>query len=312
MYVITRERLGLIPLPSGLFVLPPKIQSFLNNVRKDPKNFEPLLLTVELHPDALNLDLGPGSKLGELILMNTTGPSASAAVGKMVLGALKTILDQHKQDPRFRRQVEAEYNLASQLQQTAAKLPRQRLEPLLLNAWLGHRSSLTLVGRNFASQMLPALLPAVSRSKVPETHFFNLGEFLQKLFEALLKEPAFKQRVVSELWNRTFALTKEFLRKFPVAARPFLIEAALSSQANQVQVGKSFAAKMLPTLMASSLYERLVGSDMAEGPFGIFERLGAHLKVFAGEERRSDRAFDRLVKQEQQRRQLKQRQKRKP
>jgi hypothetical protein len=147
---------------------------------------------------------------------------------------------------------------------------------------------------------------------VPETHFFNLGEFLQKLFEAFLKEPAFKQRVVSELWNRTFGMTKEFLRKFPVAARPFLIEAALSSDANQAQVAKSFAAKMLPTFGASSLYERLVGSDMAEGPFGIFDRLGAHLKVFADEERRSDRAFDRLVKQEQQRRLLKQRQKRKP
>jgi hypothetical protein len=250
---MTGERLGLILLPSGLFVLPPKIQSLLDNVRKEPKNFEPLLLTVELHPDPLNSDLGPGGKLGELILMNTTGPSASAAVGKMALGALKTILDQHKQDPRFRRQVEAEYNLASQLQQTTAKLPLGKLEPLLLNAWLAHRISLTLVGRNFASQMLPMLLPAINRSKVPETHFFKLGEFLQKLFEAFLKEPAFKQRVVSELWNRTFGMTKEFLRKFPVAARPFLIEAALSSDANQAQVAKSFAAKMLPTFGASSL-----------------------------------------------------------
>jgi hypothetical protein len=142
--VMTGERLGLILLPSGLFVLPPKIQSLLDNVRKEPKNFEPLLLTVELHPDPLNSDLGPGGKLGELILMNTTGPSASAAVGKMALGALKTILDQHKQDPRFRRQVEAEYNLASQLQQTTAKLPLGKLEPLLLNAWLAHRISLTL------------------------------------------------------------------------------------------------------------------------------------------------------------------------
>ena len=41
-------------------------------------------------------------------------------------------------------------------------------------------------------------------------------------------------------------MTKEFLRKDPVAAKRFLIEAALSSEANQGQVGKSFAAKILP------------------------------------------------------------------
>ena len=123
--------------------------------------------------------------------------STRAAVGNMVLGALRTIFNQHKQNPRFQRQVEAEKNLASQLQQVIGKLPRQKLEPFLFNAWLETDINLTSVGRNFAAQMLPTLRQAISQSKVPNTHFFKLGRFLQKLFEALLKEPAFRRRYES-------------------------------------------------------------------------------------------------------------------
>jgi hypothetical protein len=301
MYVITRERLGLIPPPFSFFLLPPKIQVFLDKVRKDPKSFEPLLLTMELHPDPLNLDLGPGRDLTDLILMNSPA-STSAAVGKTVLGLLKAILNQYKQDPRFRRQVESEYNLASQVQQTTGKLPRQKLEPFLFNAWLEPDINLTRVGRDFATQMLPALRQAMIQSKVPNTHFFNVGRFLQKLFEALLKEPAFRRRYETELENRTMAATKEFLRKSPVTAKPFLLEAALSSEASQGQVGKSFAAKILPGFTPSRLYDRLLNSDVAEG---VFMRLEIYLKVAADVERTTDRAFDRLVKEEMKRRQLK-------
>ena len=306
MYVISRERLGRIPLPYGIFVLPPVIQAFLDKVRKSPENFEPLLLTVELHPDPLN-DPGPVEPLKELILMHTASPTSATAVGKIMLGALKTIFNQHKQNPRFQRQVEAENKLASQLQRVIGKLPRQKLEPFLFNAWLETDINLTRVGRDFVAQMFPTLRQAISQSKVPSTHFFKLGRFLQRLFEALLKEPAFRRRYESELDNRTMAMTKEFLRKDPVAAKRLLIEAALSSEANQGQVGKSFAAKILPTFGPNRLYERVLNSDVAEG---IFMRLGIYLKVAADVERTTDRAFDRLVKQEMQRRQLKQ--KRKP
>jgi hypothetical protein len=191
------------------------------------------------------------------------------------------------------------------LQQTAGKLPRQKLEPFLLNAWLETDINLTIVGRDFATRMLPMLGQAISQSKVPKTQLFELGRFLQKLFEALLKEPAFRRRYEIELDNRTMAMTKEFLRKSPVTAKPFLVEAALSSEANQGQVGKSFAAKILPTFTPYRLYERILNSDVAEG---IFMRLGIRLKVEADDKRTRDRAFDRLIKQEMQRRQLKQQQ----
>jgi hypothetical protein len=116
MYVLSRERLGgPILLPYHLFVLPPQIQAFLDKVRRNPESFEPLLLTVEFHPFPLTLDLGPGARLNDLILQRSQ-LSTSAAVGNMVVAALKAILNRHKQDPRFQRQVEAEKKLASQLQ----------------------------------------------------------------------------------------------------------------------------------------------------------------------------------------------------
>jgi hypothetical protein len=302
MYVITRERFGLIPPPFSFFVLPPEIQAFLDKVRKSPKSFESLLLTVELHPDPIFLAIDPRNTLVDLVLMNTS-PARRSAVAKMLLGALKTIFNQHKQqDSQFRRQVEAENSLASQLQQTTGKLPREKLTPFVLNAGLGPDSNLTVVGRKFADQMLATLRQAMSQSKVPNTHFFNLGRFLQKLFESLQKDPVFKRRVEIELDNRTIAMTKEFLRKSPVTSKPFLIEAALSSEANQGEVGKSFAAK---SFGGSRLFERIVNSDAAEG---IFMRLGIRLKVEADDKRTRDRAFDRLIKEEMQRRQLKQQQ----
>ena len=305
MYLLSRERLaGPTLLPYHLFVLPPQIQAFLDKVRKNPESFEPLLLTVELHPFPLTLDLGPGARLNDLILLHSQ-LSTSAAVGNMVVAALKTILNKHKQDPRFHRQVEAEKKLASQLQQTTAKLSRQKLEPFLFNGWLEIDINLTRVGRDFVNQMLPALHQAVGQSKVPSTHFFNLGRFLQKIFESLLNDPGFRRRVDTELDNRAVAATKESLRKSPVTTKPFLVEAALSSEANQAKVGKSFAAAILAK-DGTRLYERIVNSDVAEG---IFMRLGIRLKVAAEVERETDRAFDRLVKAEMTRRKLKARQK---
>jgi hypothetical protein len=108
MYVLSREKLGAPILPPyRFFVLPAAIQAFLDKVRNNPKSFEPLLLTVELHPDPINLAIDPGNTLLDLLLMNTTD-SGRSAVGKMLLGALKTIFNQHKQrDRQFQRQVEA-------------------------------------------------------------------------------------------------------------------------------------------------------------------------------------------------------------
>ena len=306
MYVLSRERLaGPTLLPYHLFVLRREIQEFLDKVGRNPERFEPLLLTVEFHPDPLKLDLGPGAKLNELVLLYTL-PSTSAAAHDMVLRALKTISNRHKQDPQFHRRVEAEKKLAIRLQQTTAKLSRQALEPFLINAWLETDTNLTRVGSNFVDQMLPALRQAIGQSKVPSTHFFNLGRLLQKIFESLRNDSAFKRRVDTELDNRAIAATKELLRKRPVATKPFLVEAALSTEANQAKVGKSFAVAILAN-DGTRLYERITNSDVAEG---IFMRLGIRLKVVAEVERETDRAFDRLVIEEMKRRRLKARQKR--
>jgi hypothetical protein len=195
--------------------------------------------------------------------------------------------------------------LPASCRQTTAKLSRQKLEPFLFNAWLETDINLTRVGRQFVDQMLPALRQAIGQSKVPSTHFFNLGRFLQKIFESLLNDPGFKRRVDTELDNRAVTATKESLRKSPVTTKPFLVEGALSSEAHQANLGKSFAAAVLAK-NGTRLYERIVNSDVAEG---IFMRLGIRLKVAAEFERETDRAFDRLVKAEMKRRRLKARQK---
>jgi hypothetical protein len=299
MYLTTSERLGRILLPIGFFFVPPKIQAFLDRVRNSPKSFEPLLLTVELHQDPLK-GIGPTDELFDLI-MNITTPSTRGTVGKMALGALKTILIQHKKDPQFQRQVQAEFNLGRQLEQTAEKLPHQKLEPFLLSAWLDEDASLTSIGRNLAARMLPRLHQMIIQSKVPNTHFFNLGRFLRQLFEG--KEGAFKSRAELELRKALIKKLRADIVHNPEELKPLLVEAALASEADQLKVGAEWAKNRVPFSRSFKL--------ASESHFGYdhFRVLGEELKVHANRlRRRPDGAFDRLVKQEIQRRLSKQKQ----
>ena len=209
MYVSTIKRflrqetklsgLGTNSLPAG-------IQKFLDEVRRRPQDFKPLLLAIIFDPV-------PGyfrsrALVDALVKLNlSTQDEAQALVSdirlKQVVGKLRDIgEDLRKRDVGFQRLIDAELTLRSEMMKTAGAIrPQKAVEPFLLKAsvvspW-AEDLPLNVLGSNFAQQMLPANLNRrLWNSAVSEAHFTSLGKFLQRYAEVLQnRDPAFKQRV---------------------------------------------------------------------------------------------------------------------
>lgn len=216
MYLRTSEGLGQVPMRYGPFAgtlgetpLPPKIQKFLARVKKNPQNYEALLLTITFHEEPWSSDHLIGL-LGETFTEETDPFEAAKAIQGKVIQALEDVYKKHLRDRHFGQLVKKEKQLiavvAKAFQETIQRLETKGwLEPLLIDALLAEypRGFIAEVGRPFALYQLPVeIAEQILNSRVPETHYARLGKGLLLLARQREDKPAFKQRVEQERKKR--------------------------------------------------------------------------------------------------------------
>jgi hypothetical protein len=222
MYVRTHAGSGQEPMLYGSFVgtlginsLPAGIQKLLDEVRKHPQDYKPLLLTIIFDPL-------PGHSSRKALLdvlkrlnLGTTDAADAAAVLlssprlKQIVWELEPIrADLQKRDARFQQLIDAELKLRYEMMETAGGIrPQKHFEPFLLQASLISPIadlSFHALGLDFAKKMLPAkLTQRIMSSAVSVGHLTYLGRFLQRFAEGLQSRiTAFKQRVERERKSR--------------------------------------------------------------------------------------------------------------
>ena len=216
MYVRTTEGLGQVPMRYGSFAgtlgdptLPPKIQNFLDRVKRNPQDYEAVLLISVFHEEPFASD-----QLRKLMVAslenNAKDPFEEAkAIQARVLQALREIHTRHLwgRDKQYSKLVEKEKQLiqvvSKAFQETIKRLEAKGwLEPILVDALLApHPPALTAeVGKPFALSNLPdEIAEQILNSRVPETHYARLGKALLLMAEQRQKSNrAFKQRVERE------------------------------------------------------------------------------------------------------------------
>lgn len=216
MYLRTSEGLGQVPMLYGPLAgtlgeppLPPKIQKLLARVKKNPQNYEALLLTITFHEEPWSSD-HLMRLIGETFIESTDPLEAAKAIQEKVLQALEDIYKKHLRDTHFGQLVKKEKQLiavvAKACQETIQRLETKGwLEPLLVDALLTEypRGLIAEVGRPFALYHLPdEIAEQILNSRVPETHYARLGKGLLLLARQREDTPAFKQRVEKERKKR--------------------------------------------------------------------------------------------------------------
>jgi hypothetical protein len=210
MYLWTREGLEQVPTPYGSFAetlgeppLPPEIQQFLDRVKKNPPDYEAVLLTATLHVEPWRSD----------VLTKMLGAAHSGAksfdeaqvILEKILQTLEAIQKKHLTDRRFSELVKKEKALipvvAGAFQKRIKEIESQDVkwfEKILTEAYLA--SDPRTVGRNFVLFALPPeIAERVTNSRVPETHYARLGQALFLIAEQRLKNNAsFKEAVEKE------------------------------------------------------------------------------------------------------------------
>lgn len=219
MYLRTSEGLGQVSMRYGAFAgtlgeppLPPTIQKFLARVKKNPQNYEALLLTITFHEEPWSSDQLM-RWIGETSPTTTeeTDPfEAMKAMQGKVIQTLEDIYKKHLRDTRFSQLVKKEKQLiavvAKAFKETIQGLETKGwLEPLLIDALLAEypRGLIAEVGRPFVLYQLPVeIVEQILNSRVLETHYARLGIALLLLARQREDKPAFKQRVEQERKKR--------------------------------------------------------------------------------------------------------------
>lgn len=192
----------------GTNSLPVEIQKLLDEVRKNPQNYRPLLLTITFDPHS-----GYSSRMAlsnALTRLNLGTPDAEAVLLsrprlKQIVWQLDPIrANLQKRDARFQQLIDTELKLQSEMLKAFGGIrPQRALEPFLLEAArISPAADLAFywLGLDFAKKMLPVkLTQRLMSSSVSAGHLAYLGQVLRRLAEVLQdRSPAFKQRVEEE------------------------------------------------------------------------------------------------------------------
>ena len=214
MYLWTREGLGRVPISYGYFAgtlgeppLPPEIQQFLDRVKKNPQDYEAVLLISILHIQPFTSD--PLAKLLGVTFSATNSFDEAQALQEKAVQALAALQKKHLTDRRFNELVKKENALipvvADAFQKRIKEIESKDakwFEKILTEAYLA--SDPRTVGRNFVLFSLPPdIAERVTNSRVPETHYARLGQALFLRAEQRLKTNAsFKATVEKERKNQ--------------------------------------------------------------------------------------------------------------
>jgi DNA primase large subunit len=214
MYLRTAEELGQLSMRYNPFAgtlgeppLPPTIQNFLARVKKNPQNYEAILLIITFHEEPFISDQLRRA-FSESFENDAKDPLEEAkAIQKRVTQGLKDIYQKHLRDTRFSRLVKKEKQLIADIAKAFQKRIKELetkgwLEPLLIDAALAdYPSGLLQVGRAFVLSYLPdEIAEQILNSTVPETHYMRLSKVLLLMAEQRKKDKgeAFNKRVEQE------------------------------------------------------------------------------------------------------------------
>jgi hypothetical protein len=191
---------------------PAELEKLLDEVRKGPQNYKPLLLTVIFDPVpgySSRMALSDALKRLNLYTADAEAVISSYRRLKQIVWELEPIRSElRRRDAHFRQLIDAELKLRYEMMETARGIrPQKRLEPFLLEAsLLSPVADLSLysLGLDFAKKMLPAkLTERVMSSAVSMGHLTYLGQFLRRFAEVLQsRNTAFRQRVEQERKSR--------------------------------------------------------------------------------------------------------------
>ena len=213
MYLWTRDGLAQIPTLYGPLAgtlgeppLPPKIQNFLDRVKRNPQDYEALLLTVTFHVEPFLSD-----QLRKVLVAslenNAKDPfEEGKAIQAKVVQELVAICKEHLKDNGFSKL----FNKEKQLIPVVAKAFQETIKTYEAKGWLERLLVDALLkkdifgefefGKLFALSFLPdEIAEQILNSRVPETHYARLGKALRLMAEQRQKDkPAFKRRVEQE------------------------------------------------------------------------------------------------------------------
>ena len=213
MYLWTRDELAQVPTLYGPLAgtlgepqLQPAIQNFLDRVRKNPQDYEALLLTVTFHVEPFASDQ-LRKVLAASMENDAKDPFEEAkAIQEKVLQELVAICKEHLKDNAFSKLFNKEKQLipvvAKAFQETTKKYEAKGwLEGLLVDALLKKDIFGEFeLGKSFALSVLPdEIAEQILNSRVPETHYARLGKALRLMAEQRQKNNvAFRKRVEKE------------------------------------------------------------------------------------------------------------------
>ena len=213
MYLWTHDALAQVPTLYGPLAgtlgeppLPPKIQNFLDRVKKNPQDYEAVLLTATFHVEPF-----PSDQLRKVLVASMDNDAKdqieeAKAIQEKVLQALVAICKELLKDDAFRKLFDKENQLipvvAKAFQETMKTYEAKGwLERLLVDALLKkHIFGEFEFGKSFALSVLPdEIAERILNSRVPETHYARLGRALRLMAEQRQKiNSAFKKRVEKE------------------------------------------------------------------------------------------------------------------
>lgn len=202
MYLKTAEELGQVPMRYSPFAgtlgeppLPATIQKFLARVKKNPQNYEALLLIITFHEEPFISDQLRRAFSASFENDAKDPLEAAKAIQGKVTQDLKDIYQKHLRDTRFSRLVKKEKQLISEIVKAFQKRIKELetkgwLEPLLIDAAVAdYPSGLLQVGRAFVLSYLPdETAEQILNSTVPETHYMRLGKVLLLMAEQRKKD----------------------------------------------------------------------------------------------------------------------------
>jgi len=216
MYLRTEEGLGQALIPHGFFAgtlgdhpLPPEIQKFLERVKRNPHDYEAVLLITRFHEEPFISDQLRRTFLASFENEAKDPFEEAKAIQGNVTQTLEGIYQKHLRDTRFSQLVKKERQLISEVAKASQKRIKELetkgwLEPILIDALLADDPlGLPEVGRSFVLSNFPnEIAEQILNSRVPETHYMRLGKALLFLAQQRQKDEAFNKRVEQERHKR--------------------------------------------------------------------------------------------------------------